>query len=263
MEEVQSYIELSAQIKELLSTECVNQHREQKTLNETLKILCTNCPYKSTSKNDLNKHKQNVHAANTQSCPKCEKLFYKKADLKKHILSVHDDNRQYNCTHCNYQATRKDTLTYHLNSVHLKIRYTCSNCDKQFTRKHQRRLHQERTHGKSGLRDLPLPKIERRWFPGNKVVEKESFQTLKLASNKSKLTVHTNSEHEQKIHHCRLCNHQTYHKNSLYHHIEEVHRNRFDQPVWEKEHTEMDGEPKNSVMIDALTLTTNTPALFM
>ena len=68
------------------------------------------------------------------TCKKCDYQATQKNHLSRHEQSVHE-GRKYLCEECNYQAKRKSSLTTHQQSVHMGKKFPCEECDYQATRR--------------------------------------------------------------------------------------------------------------------------------
>ena len=53
---------------------------------------------------------------------------------------------KYQCQHCDYQATRKDHLTKHKQSVHFGQKHPCPDCEKYFIDKSGVTRHRQAGH---------------------------------------------------------------------------------------------------------------------
>ena len=72
-------------------------------------------------------------------------------NLRIHIEYVHDGKKKYPCDKCNYQATRKDTLKNHKDTVHEGRKYPCGLCDFQATQKQILNTHKTKVHNHIGM----------------------------------------------------------------------------------------------------------------
>ena len=107
---------------------------------------CSKCPY-STSCNILLTRHLLIHSDRLPfKCTHCDAQFDFETDLIKHGTLVHTTSRNYKCSQCPYDATRKGDLGRHM-LVHSKIQsYHCSECGAKFKhisnmKKHVRRQH--------------------------------------------------------------------------------------------------------------------------
>nr|CAH7729050.1 unnamed protein product [Callosobruchus chinensis] len=89
---------------------------------------CTECSYKTSVKNNFNKHFSLVHSETGSSksllpCNQCNAKFKNKASLDNHVVKKHPNsimsvtNKIYECTECIYKTTFKNNFYRHL-SVH-------------------------------------------------------------------------------------------------------------------------------------------------
>nr|CAH7729054.1 unnamed protein product [Callosobruchus chinensis] len=103
---------------------------------------CSKCTYKTTIKQDYNKHilvhPETASCFDVFRCPHCEVTFRRKESLDDHVLKNHPDfftshtKKVYECTGCSFRTTMKKNFYRHMSSlVHLsssKLR-TCIYCE--------------------------------------------------------------------------------------------------------------------------------------
>ena len=56
------------------------------------------------------------------------------------------DGAKYACNQCDYQATRQDYLTTHIQSLHEGVKYACNQCDKQYSAQQSLTQHKQSKH---------------------------------------------------------------------------------------------------------------------
>ena len=61
------------------------------------------------------------------------------------MLTVHDGVK-YACNQCDFQATRQDNLTTHIQSIHEGIKYACNQCNYQASTQSNLTAHTKRKH---------------------------------------------------------------------------------------------------------------------
>ena len=108
--------------------EVLNDTENDSKKNENIETFaCPRCYKKFEFEECLKRHFLKYHEnsqANIQvsirqkfSCPECDKKFCWVSHVKRHMKSVHEGIR-YQCDHCDYTATQKVHLRYHLKKKH-------------------------------------------------------------------------------------------------------------------------------------------------
>ena len=89
-----------------------------------IKHECTQCEFKATLKQNLQRHIRSVHEGQKFSCIFCEYKATYKGNLHRHIKSVHE-GQKFQCPQCEYKATQKVNLQTHIKSVHEGQQFQC------------------------------------------------------------------------------------------------------------------------------------------
>ena len=135
------------------------------------------------------------------TCDQCEYQATRKECLTVHIQSKHDGVK-YPCGQCEYQATHPSNLTRHVRSIHDGMKYTCNQCEYQATHYRSLKEHKQSVH--DGLK-----------FICNHC----GYQ----AAKKSILNVHIQNKHEGVKFACDQCDYMATQKNNLSTHIKNMH----------------------------------------
>ena len=93
---------------------------------------------------------KSVHKGDTFPCLHCNYKATRKDKLNFHIKSVHE-GQKFSCPHCEYKATTKGSLKVHIKSVHESITHQCPHCKfntawKGNIQKHIKSVHKGITH---------------------------------------------------------------------------------------------------------------------
>ena len=102
-------------------------------VHEKLKIGCSLCSWEGRRKS-LSSHKRAVHALvlgnniKEHKCEICDKVYLGKENLKKHKGNVHSGVR-YQCVKCDYLSSTKGSLRRHTRSTHEGVKSPCPQCD--------------------------------------------------------------------------------------------------------------------------------------
>ena len=185
-------------------------HREEG--GEIVRMTCAQCRSNVDHKEckDETKNENDPKAENTESL-KCEKCGYIGAtfqSIKRHTESVHEGILRFSCSVCGFKSYERQTVKLHVTRVHAgqigaKIKnLNCDQCTNEI--EHQ-----------CGLDPDSKPDTG----PAQKC-EKCNFTTC---SSKS-MTRHTESVHDGIMKYsCSGCDHRTYDKNAMKHHIARKH----------------------------------------
>ena len=110
--------------------------------------ICDICGYEPSysSPTAIRIHKAAVHLGIKHVCDQCGKQCSTKSNLTKHTVKYHGEG--FPCQSCDFKATLKDGLKYHIESVHLGIRYECNfeTCSYSSALKNSLRIHTAREH---------------------------------------------------------------------------------------------------------------------
>lgn len=99
---------------------------------------CSKCSYISKFRKHVVNHAKVKHNINiSYICHICKKTFAKGVNLKHHMNGRHNQIFDYKCPFeriCQYQSTRKDSITAHVKVKHLQMyQYYCQKCHKYRT----------------------------------------------------------------------------------------------------------------------------------
>ena len=119
------------------------------------KVLCTECGRTMRNNSDLRRHQQKQHLKIKRfKCESCDfTSFEKSATILHGRTHLSFKNRDFfPCDHCGKVLSTKNTLKYHISSVHKKVKpHICIVCSKSFSQKSGLTLHQKTVH--QGARD--------------------------------------------------------------------------------------------------------------
>ena len=73
-------------------------------------------------------------------------MIWKYAEIAENESKSKHEGIKYACYQCDYQATRQDNLTTHIQSVHEGIKYDCNQCDYKATQKTNLTTHIKKKH---------------------------------------------------------------------------------------------------------------------
>ena len=78
------------------------------------RFKCSDCDYKTSKKNHLQRHIDSVHLKlKPFECDNCDLKFALKGQLQQHIDAVHLKLKPFMCNECGFKATRNGTLQRH------------------------------------------------------------------------------------------------------------------------------------------------------
>ena len=124
--------------------EMIDDSRARRELAKTTsktQFECEMCPFKSGSKNLMERHKKTHQSyavsfdKETQfTCDKCEFTTEQKRNLEEHIKSIHEQTdyvgeTQFACDQCEFTTEQKGKLAEHIKSIHDKNEFPCKQCE--------------------------------------------------------------------------------------------------------------------------------------
>ena len=139
-------------------------------------------------------------------CKFCNKEYRSTKSLKEHTESVHEGKTR-NCTidNCDFTATRRDHLRFHIRSAHFNEQTQCNLCDYQAKHKGHLTEHVLNVHDEGATYNC-------------------SIQNCDFTANKRRsLRIHINSVHLNHWHSCNLCDYKSAMKSHLTEHIKYMH----------------------------------------
>ncbi|XP_070499949.1 PR domain zinc finger protein 5-like [Chironomus tepperi] len=108
---------------------------ERKKPDSNAKVACPICSF-IVQENNLERHKQRVHAEKQYLCHVCSKAFGDPSAFKYHVMK-HEPETMYQCDMCDKGWVTKGLLAKHIKRTHLKIpsvRDVCTICKKKLYR---------------------------------------------------------------------------------------------------------------------------------
>ena len=108
-------------------------------------LFCDRCDYSCRGKQQLQQHFEVKHLGVKHSCTFCEFSATTKQVLKWHITSKHGEG--YRCHYCDYNATQPSQLKQHILAVHEKVKYPCDQCNFSTSFKTNLSHHKKKEHG--------------------------------------------------------------------------------------------------------------------
>ena len=91
----------------------------------------THTPTKSINVNNTAKRRVCPTDGTKYACNQCDYQATTRDSLKRHIQSIHEGVK-YDCKQCDKQYGVQSHLTKHIQSVHEGVKYACNQCDQQF-----------------------------------------------------------------------------------------------------------------------------------
>ena len=89
------------------------------SLKGDTKLKCEQCPFETSWKQALNRHKKAVHdRIRNHVCGECGYSSSEMGTLRHHVEGVHEKIRKHVCEECGFAATQKSNLKSHKRSVH-------------------------------------------------------------------------------------------------------------------------------------------------
>jgi hypothetical protein len=90
---------------------------------------CPKCGFLAPSKNQLTQHRRKFHGKQTTYAPQVQGQIVANAVAATTTGTNASGKKTYTCSTCGYSTTRRDGLSQHYDSVHLKIKnHQCSLC---------------------------------------------------------------------------------------------------------------------------------------
>eukprot|EP01083_Nonionella_stella_P039588 107654_1 len=117
-----------------------NKHNKNSKKNKKKKdttryaVECNDCEATFADKQQLNRHRNMVHAVinpNPLECDVCGKVFATKYNVVLH-KTVHTDERPFSCEYCDKTFKIQNYLTTHIKKAHKKNPWKCDQCDETF-----------------------------------------------------------------------------------------------------------------------------------
>ena len=178
----------------------LKQHVRSTHLNVTFK--CDHCEKTFRSKNGLNSHMKSIHLKSF-ACDVCQKCFNSEPNLRRHKASEHNLDALYKCEPCGKAYAWKDSLDYHIRSIHLKEEYACKYCTLTYKGQGSLRNHVQAVHSSQD----PF----------------QCKQCDKKFKSRTGLQRHIQSIHMGVKHDCNFCKSSFNNKSHLNRHIKSIH----------------------------------------
>ena len=105
--------------------------------HDNVRVVCDLCPSKFLHRLSMETHKRSAHFGEIFKCNLCPSKMYKQKEALKQHNDIKHKGKTYTCNTCDYIATRKVTLLYHIDEKHThpndqKRREYCQVCPKSF-----------------------------------------------------------------------------------------------------------------------------------
>ena len=105
--------------------------------HDNVSVVCDLCPSKFLLRLSMETHKRSAHFGEIFKCNLCQNRIYKQKEALKQHNDIEHKGKTYTCNTCDYVATRKVTLLYHIDEKHThpsnqKWREYCQVCPKYF-----------------------------------------------------------------------------------------------------------------------------------
>ena len=103
--------------------EFLNIHKEK---HKDYTFFCELCVFQANNKVSLD-----LHVAEEHYCNICELTFPSSSALSRHVVISHENLSSYQCTKCEFVASRKSVLDMHVKAVHRDeaTKYQCLKCN--------------------------------------------------------------------------------------------------------------------------------------
>ena len=200
-----------------------------KTTSKT-QFECEMCPFKSGSKNLMERHKK-THQSYVSlldketrfSCGQCEFTSRQKHQLEEHMKSMHEKT-EYACEQCGFTTGQKRMLEEHIRSVHEKTDYTCEQCDFKSEHKDDVKKRVESKHGSN----REEPRIQDEVFEnslGTGIIEARAPSTSKnTAKSGAEDQKKKSSKYILKRINCEICDKKFNRKERFDTHMIKIHK---------------------------------------
>jgi uncharacterized C2H2 Zn-finger protein/predicted RNA-binding Zn-ribbon protein involved in translation (DUF1610 family) len=113
------------------------------SVHDGVRYDCPNCEATFTAKHTLRRHQYNLHKIGSPpvkrkniDCSICDIRFKRMRSLKSYMRSLdhkkkakQNGEKSFDCPMCDYFSNSKQTLQYHISSVHDGVKYDCPYCD--------------------------------------------------------------------------------------------------------------------------------------
>ena len=187
------------------SAKILRNHEILIHLKKREKISCKQCTYQAYKQNTMDTHIQSVHNNLKYPCEMCGKLYQSSLSLRCHVMKIHEKSVVFECDQCDYKATAKATLNFHISAKHDKAEYNCDLCDKKYAYKTRLKQHKRSVH------------------EGNRYsCDSCDFQ----AAYKCDVKTHKKIVHEGIRKKCDECDYQSKHTRELRNHMEKQHQKK-------------------------------------
>ncbi|XP_052741016.1 zinc finger protein 84 isoform X2 [Bicyclus anynana] len=158
---------------------------------------CETCNYRTSHKNNLQKHIRTHSGEKPYSCEICNFKTSRKNNLLMHI-KTHSDEKPYSCEICNYKSALKKNFLRHMTIHTAEKPYSCEICNYRTSHKNNLMKH-IRTHSGEKPYSCEICK----------------FKT----SQKNNLLTHIRTHSGEKPYSCEICNYKAALKRNLLRHM--------------------------------------------
>ena len=220
-----SKVPLQAKPNAQPQTDTLKQQKQMES--KVMEFKCDICEFTTKHEAKLKQH-ENGHfkmvVFQPQKCKTCDFISRNPSEYKKHLKSHSDRGGrqpkylqgdkagQFKCTTCEYSSVREQSLKYHVDIVHLKVKkYFCKNCSFKSYFKKAMGIHMKSNHDEENLIFL---KLDCSLCVGGETHDKCTDLQPREPIN---------TEKKQKYF-CILCFHRTYSRNQMKFHMKTEHQ---------------------------------------